>query len=238
MQEPYSVFLNLFPRYTRSMEWHERLSERFEATGWGKAELARRSGVDYNSVLKYLAGQVKQPRGDIMEKLAKALGTTEAALRGFEQPALTTATGGLGKVRPVKVSGYVKAGIWQDARLEGPSMDVPSLGGYPVDMQVAYVVDGESLNKIARNGDVLVCLDLIASGVSIKDDDLVIVEMLKHDGEFVDRSAKRVRRTRTGFELWPESDHPDHQEPLVLNEVEDGIDMRVSAKVLWIVRKP
>lgn len=200
--------------------------------------MARRADVSYDNVLKYLAGQVKQPRGDIMGKLAKALGTTEAALRGFDNPTLTIAAGGAGKVQPVKVTGYVKAGIWQDARLEGPSMDVPSIGGYPVDMQTAYVVDGESLNRIARNGDVLVCLDLITSGVSIKDNDLVIVELLKHDGEFVDRSAKRVRRTKTGFELWPESDHPDHQEPLVLNDVEDGIDMRVSAKVLWIIRKP
>lgn len=238
MQECYSFFLNLFPRYTPGMEWHERLSEKFEATGWTKTELARRAGVHPDNVLKYLAGKVKQPRGDIVGKLAKALGTTEADLRGFDQPALTTATGGLGKLQPIRPSGYVKAGIWQDARLEGPSMEVPSLGGYPVDMQIAYIVDGESLNKIARNGDVLVCLDLIASRVSIMDNDLVIVEMTKHGGEFVDRSAKRVRRTKTGFELWPESDHPDHQEPLVLNEVDEGIDMRVSAKVLWIVRKP
>jgi len=238
MQEGYSVFLNLIPGYTNRMEWHERLNARFAATGWSKAELAKRAGVSYDNVLKYLAGAVKQPRGDIMGKLAKALGTTEALLRGFEQPSLTNAEGGLGKVRPVSVSGYVKAGIWQDARLEGPSMEVPSIGGYPVEMQTAYIVDGESLNKIARDGDVLVCLDLIQSGISIKDNDLVIVEMTKHDGEFIDRSAKRVRRTRTGFELWPESDHPDHQEPLVLNGVDEGIEMRVSAKVLWIVRKP
>ena len=238
MQAPYSVFQNLFPGYTQSMDWTARLTEKFNATGWSKTELARRADVSYDNVLKYLAGGVKQPRGDIMGKLAKALGTTEAWLRGFDHPELTMAKGGFGNVQPVKVTGYVKAGIWQDARVEGPSMDVPSIGGYPVDMQTAYVVDGESLNKIARNGDVLVCLDLIESGVSIKDNDLVIVELMKHDGEFVDRSAKRVRRTRTGFELWPESDHPDHQEPLVLNDVEDGIDMRVSAKVLWIIRKP
>jgi len=239
MQEGYSVFPNLFPGYTPGMEWSARLNAKFQATGWSKSELARRAGVSYDNVLKYLGGHVKQPRGDTLERLAGALGTTEAHLRGLDQPSLTKALGRAGKLQSVKVSGFVKAGIWQDARLEGPSdMDVPSIGGYPADMQLAYIVDGDSLNRIARDGDVLVCLDLIASGISIKDNDLVIVELLKHDGEFVDRSAKRVRRTKTGYELWPESDHPDHQEPLVLNEIDDGIEMRVSAKVLWIIRKP
>jgi len=221
------------------MDWAERLNEKFAATGWSKSELARRADVPYDNVLKYLSGPVKQPRGDTLPKLAAALGTDEAWLRDLRPKELTMLNGKPGDIALVRVSGYVKAGIWQDARLEGPSdMDVPSLGGYPAEMQTAYIVDGESLNKIARHGDVLICLDLIASGVSIKDDDLVIVELTKHDGEFVDRSAKRVRRTKTGFELWSESDHPDFQEPLVLNDVEDGIDMRVSAKVLWIIRKP
>lgn len=238
-QEPYSVFLNLIPGYTPGMEWVTRLNERFAATGWSKSRLAKESGVPYDNVLKYLAGSVAQPRGDQLEKLAAALGTTEAYLRGLESSPLTTLEGNAGKLAPVTVSGFVKAGIWQDARIGGPSnMVVPSIGGFPANMQIAYIVDGESLNKIARDGDVLVCLDLIKSGVSIRDDDLVVVEVSKHDGEFVDRSAKRVRRTKSGFELWPESTHPDHQEPLVLNDVDDGFEMRVAAKVLWILRKP
>lgn len=242
LQEPNSFFLNLFPGYNRDVmkTWVERLNERFDATGWSKAELAKRSGVAYDNVLKYIAGKVEHPRGDTLEKLATALGTSSLYLEhGVESPSLTTATGSAGKIQAIHVSGFVKAGIWQDARIEGPGdMDVPSVGGYPVAYQVAYIVDGESLNKIARNGDVLVCLDLIKSGVSIREDDLVIVEVSKHHGEFIDRSAKRVRKTKTGFELWPESNHPDHQEPIVLNEVDDGTDMVITAKVLWIVRKP
>lgn len=204
-----------------------------------KRALAEASGVDYDSLLKYLAGKVENPRGDILARLAAAVGTTEAQLRGIVTNSLTPLEGKAAKLSSVKVTGYVKAGIWQDVRVEGPSdMDVPSMGGYPADVQIAYIVDGESLNKVARDGDVLVCLDLIASGVSIRDNDLVIVEMKRHDGEFVDRSAKRVRRTRSGFELWPESDHPDFQEPLVLNEVAEDVEMVVVAKVLWIIRKP
>ena len=226
------------------MQWHDRLKSRFEATGWKKAELAKRSGVPYDSLLKYLGGDVKQPRGDTLDKIAEALGTTSLWLEyGIEdQPAnepLTAIREFDGKITGVSVSGFVKAGVWQDARSGGPrAMSVPSIGGYPADCQVAFIVDGESLNKIARDGDVLICLDLIKTGVSIRDNDLVIVEMTKHDGEFVDRSAKRVRKTLSGYELWPESDHPDFQEPMVLDRVDEGVEMTVSAKVLWIIRKP
>jgi len=221
------------------MNWWDRLEHLRVAKRMKKRALAEASGVDYDSLLKYLAGKVENPRGDILARLAAAVGTTEAQLRGIVTNSLTPLEGKAAKLSSVKVTGYVKAGIWQDVRVEGPSdMDVPSMGGYPADVQIAYIVDGESLNKVARDGDVLVCLDLIASGVSIRDNDLVIVEMKRHDGEFVDRSAKRVRRTRSGFELWPESDHPDFQEPLVLNEVAEDVEMVVVAKVLWIIRKP
>lgn len=220
------------------MKWSDRLEARRIAERMSKKALAERSGVDYDSVLKYLAGKVDNPRGDILAKLAGVFGQTEQWLRAADAQ-ITPLEGNAAKLSAVKVTGYVKAGIWQDVRVEGPSdMDVPSIGGYPAYMQLAYIVDGESLNKIARDGDVLVCLDLINSGVSIRDDDLVIVEMKRHDGEFVDRSAKRVRRTRTGFELWPESNHPDFQEPTVLDEVHDDFEMVVVAKVLWIIRKP
>jgi len=222
------------------MTWATRLRQKFAATGWSKVKLAKEAGVSYDSVLKYLDGKVEQPRGDILDRLAKAVGTTAIWLEhGLDDTSLTVLENKAGQISPVPVIGFVKAGIWQDVREGGPAdMSVPSIGGYPVRLQKAYIVDGESLNKIARHGDVLICLDLIGSGVSIVENDLVIVEMTKHDGEFVDRSAKRVRKTRTGYELWPESDHPDHQQPIVLEEVNDGTEFRISAKVLWIIRKP
>lgn len=56
------------------MDWKQRLQEAFEDTGWSKAELARRSDVSYDNVIKYLSGVVDQPRGDTLPKLAAALG--------------------------------------------------------------------------------------------------------------------------------------------------------------------
>ena len=41
------------------MDWKTRLAESFAATGWKKAELARRADVPYDNVIKYLSGAVE-----------------------------------------------------------------------------------------------------------------------------------------------------------------------------------
>lgn len=53
--------------------WVKRLRERMEEKNWTAAELARASGIDYESVAKYLKGRVDSPRGDTLKKLAKAI---------------------------------------------------------------------------------------------------------------------------------------------------------------------
>lgn len=54
--------------------WSRRLKKRMRDKNWTGRDLARESGVDYESVAKYLAGKVDAPRGGTLTKLAKALG--------------------------------------------------------------------------------------------------------------------------------------------------------------------
>lgn len=140
----------------------------------------------------------------------------------------------------IPVSGIVRAGSWQDVNSGDSTMYeyVPAASEAPAEWQIAYVVEGTSLNKIAAPGDKLLCLDIIKSGVEIKDGDLVIVERLRFGGQIVERTAKRIHRTMAGFELWPESNDPEHQQPIRLGGVQDGDEIRVTAKVLWILKKP
>lgn len=63
------------------MDWHDRLQRKRAELGWSKRELHRRSGVPYDSVVKYLKGDVDNPRGDILEKLARAVGVSPLWLR-------------------------------------------------------------------------------------------------------------------------------------------------------------
>lgn len=62
------------------MDWHDRLEAKRVKLGWNKAELARRANVSYDNVIKYLRGGVEHPRGDILKKLADAVGVTEQYL--------------------------------------------------------------------------------------------------------------------------------------------------------------
>lgn len=57
-----------------NLKWWQRLSARLYDLKWSKADLARRSGVAYDSVNKYLRGAVDKPRGDILEQLSRAVG--------------------------------------------------------------------------------------------------------------------------------------------------------------------
>ncbi len=61
--------------------WAKRLNDVFRQSGWSKTEFARRSGVNYDSLNKYLTGKVEQPRGDSLPRLAKSLGVSGLWLR-------------------------------------------------------------------------------------------------------------------------------------------------------------
>lgn len=145
------------------------------------------------------------------------------------------------KINAVKVIGKVAANNWisvNDMDFDNDSIEtIPSVGGHPVSWQFALIVEGTSLNRVARNGDRLACLDVIASNVDIENDDLVIVERRRYGGEMVERTAKRIRQTTNGVELWPESDDPAHQEPIKLYDSHTD-EIRIVGKVIWILRKP
>lgn len=146
------------------------------------------------------------------------------------------------RVDLVQVIGTVRAGAWQDVDDSlGESMGefVPSVSDYPTEWQYAFVVEGESLNKIARPGARLVCVDIIKSQIDIADGDLVIVERTRFAGQMIERTAKRVRETLAGIELWPESTDPEHQEAMSYRTGnDDGDGVVVKAKVLWILNRP
>jgi 3,4-dihydroxy 2-butanone 4-phosphate synthase/GTP cyclohydrolase II len=63
------------------MNWGGRLAATLHERQLSAAELSRRSGVAYDSIAKYLRGDVENPRGDNLTKIAQALGLSEAELR-------------------------------------------------------------------------------------------------------------------------------------------------------------
>lgn len=222
--------------YDVGMTWNDRLRKLVQEQGLTKAELSRKSKVPYDSVNKYLRGNTENPRGRTMEKLAKALGTTEVYLRT-----------GLTDHKPVSsvqipFRGVVAAGVWSepDSYFETeewlPFNPAPQ---FPEGSVYCLTVQGDSLDKLAPSGFVLVCVDLDQSGLSFRDGDLVIVERSKHQDGLLECTAKRVRAVAGGFELYPESNNPKWKPVMYPASNDDsGETIRVIARVEFIMRKP
>lgn len=218
------------------MKWNERLRALVKKQGLTMAELERRSGVPYDSINKYLRGEVDNPRGDTLDKLADALGTTVVFLRT-----------GLTDRKPlssqaVPFRGKVAAGVWLELDQEFEPEDwlnfnpVPQ---FPEGAVYCLTVEGDSIDKIAPHGFLLVCVDLYESGVTIRDGDLVIVERSKQQGGLKETTAKRYRTVSGGIELYPESSNPKWQPIFVPDDRRERDELvTIKARVEYIMRRP
>lgn len=56
------------------MQWWQRLQCLIDEKGWSKAETARRAGIPYDRLVKFLRGEVEKPRGDSLKRLSEVLG--------------------------------------------------------------------------------------------------------------------------------------------------------------------
>jgi transcriptional regulator with XRE-family HTH domain len=219
-----------------------RVKARMDALEMNAFNTAKKAKLGNSYVRDILRGKTTQPLAENLAKLAEALETTPDYLMGRSDD--STLRPVKAKVEGVPVIGKVSASTWyavDDEFIEEIDEDterVPSVSGYPLEWQFGMIVEGNCLNKVARNGDRLVCLDLIKSQVEIQDDDLVVIERRRFSGQMRSITAKRVKRTKRGFELWPESDDPAHQEPIPITKPPEGEEIRIWAKVLWVLRRP
>lgn len=240
-------------RYPLAMmeDW---LQQALESSGMKQAELARQLHAKFNwpddrsvinKVLKHkrklsaieamqIAKITMHPLpGGVMEAVEEEVRSAQPTgdLRPLDTP-----------IGFIHITGKVAANTWMDV----DSMDfgyddlevVPTLGGIPPEWQFALVVEGKCLNKVANHGDKLICLDLVKAHGDAQPEDLVIVERRRFAGQMVERTAKRLKKTAKGMELWPESFEPEHQEPIALYEPHEDVEIRIVAKVLWVMRKP
>lgn len=241
-----------------------RLRELMHRAGLSMDELAKAMGyARASSIQRYMTdGEYKKKfiSADFAEKLEKAVVGKGAPpitrdeiwdMAGAKWPqAIAKPTPASSPdLRPLNVSitsvrviGKVAANSWMDVDAMDFGYDdletLPALGGIPQEWQFGLLVDGKCLNKIANHGDRLVCLDLVKSHQVAEPGDLVIVERWRFGGQMVERTAKRLRKSAKGIELWPESFEPEHQEPIALYEPDEDVDVRIVAKVLWVMRKP
>lgn len=204
-----------------------RLRKAREDKGLSKAELARRIGVTRQAVTMWESGNA-EPTAENLRNLAINL--------DVEHDWLSTGRRGKpGVVSGLQLHGEVAGGVWveipESQDMEYKRVPVAPDPSYPIESQYALQVRGNSINRIAKDGSILVCVDIVSAGIEIRDADLVVVERRK--GDLLETTVKRIRKGRNGLELWPESDDPAHQEKLTLGHRKGNTEVSIKALVIW-----
>lgn len=216
----------------------ERINLRLNALGLSAHRASQRARLGPDAIRDLKRDPEVMPRLDTLEALAPVLETTPEWLAfGIGSGEGSEAPGG------VPVIGEVAAGLWFD--VDG-SVDVPKFEQhplpvdrrYPIASQFGLIVRGSSINLVARDGEILHCVDLGITGIEPQDGDLVIVERRRAQGSQKEVTAKRVRRRGKVVELHPDSDDARWKRPIELDpkNAPDGEEIAIVAIVIAVYR--
>ena len=193
-------------------------------------DLADRLGVEQSTVSRWERGS--EPGNHYLGMIAKVFDKSPNELIGFLPIDLS---------KRVRVVGKVSAGSWREA-LEIPedeqfelSLKLPDLpfGAEPF----GVLVEGTSMNLEYDEGAVLVCLHLADMPRDMREGEHVIA--IRRRGDEIEATCK-VLRTKDGVAwLWPRSDDPQHQQPIVgyypdqaTHDADDGETAEIHAVVI------
>ncbi|WP_415279279.1 LexA family transcriptional regulator [Brucella sp. BZ] len=229
------------------MKWWERLQQRIDELGWSKAELSRRSGINYDSINKYLRGDIDNPRGNILEKLAETIERSVLWLRdGIEQSEAELSRIG-GRMVPVRTAGTVEAGAFREVdefdQGEPDEIYLPPDTKYPNARQMAFVVAGDSMNNLDPRpilpGDRAVCVAYadIASEVKLREGMVVVVQRQRDGGHFREWSIKQIELYEDRTVFAPRSTNPKHKPIIVPRDfdADNGEEVEVIALLRRVV---
>ncbi|RWO20704.1 S24 family peptidase [Mesorhizobium sp.] len=200
----------------------ERVRELRESFGMEQPEFARFIGLPkdgQSSISKWEAGK-SAPGAKAAALLALKGGKDALYYQGLEPIASAPSA----NVRMARIVGEVQAGAWREAIEFPPDEQEP----YPVppstpnfDMQ-AFVVRGPSMNQVFPDGTVVLVAGTIANRITPKSGDYVLVQRVNPDG-LHEASLKQYVVDVDGSKwLWPRSNDPHYQTPLLVSENDDA----------------
>lgn len=201
----------------RHMGIGDRIKQARLAKGMSQDALAAAVGVSRPAVSQWEEGG--QPRRKKVPAIAEALDVDPAWLED------------IGGAAPMPVKGEVAAGVWKEAiSLDFDPIPVSPLPDYPASAQYGLLVRGTSINKVASDSEYLVVVDTIASQISPRPGDLVVVQRRVHG--MIEATVKRLARKGKQLVLVPESTDPQWQAEIPLGETDDETEIVISAIVI------
>lgn len=230
-----------------SMTWWKRLDDRRNELGWNGKDLARQSGIPYANINKYLNGEIDQPRGDVMDRLAKAIGKPKLWLQEGIDPEEIEVSAGSGRMVPVTIAGTVEAGTFREVdefdQSDARYVTLPADDRFPKARQMAFDVSGDSMNDLKPRpilpGDriISVAYEDIDHETALRDGMVVVVERTKDGGHTREWSVKQIELYGDRVEFHPRSTNGRHK-PILVNrnhEADDGTSVQIIALVRRIV---
>lgn len=207
-----------------------------------QADLAKKSGMKQQGIQSIENDEVSRPRR--LREIASALQTTEEWLLGETKKKSSSRA----VIKQIPVLGDVAAGQWLEAETfagfheESPHESIPFPEIVLTDWTGIYAlkVKGNSIDKIAPDGSFLICRSIAESGAAVEDDDLVVVERRRKQEGMYEVTVKRVKRTKTGFSLLPESNDPKYK-PIsyaTRGSKDDDVEIRITAHVVIVAYSP
>lgn len=190
------------PEQRRTILW-DFINER----GLRRAEWAKRSGVNKNSVYNFLNGHSEALDMMTYAKLARAEQVPIWRLTGETPEAPGPST--------IWVVGQVEAGAFADA------VEWDQSKWYPVDVPVphrfrsvakALEVRGPSMNLEYPEGSVVIWVDMLDARPPRHQDHVIVYSYC--DDDTIEATVKEYRQADGKEWLWPRSDRPEHQLPL------------------------
>lgn len=226
---------------------YSRIAERLDALGLSEREASLAAFGNGGTLRNMRTGSSKNPGVDTFQKLAPVLKVAPAWLAFGDEAEAGGRVHALADYRQkpgrapaatVPLVGEVAAGRWLDVDQavdeplysDGP---IPADPAHAPELQFAVQVRGTSINRVAKDGAILVCLDVQRARLKPKDASLVVVERRRHGGSEIERTVKRLRIDGAVHSLWPDSTDPKWQDAIDLS-TDDG-DETVQVQIIGLV---
>lgn len=195
-----------------------------------QAQLAKELGLKSREAVSQWESGKSSPENERLRAAAVLFGRSYEWLSTGRGPAEETTLPVVG----LSLIGDIAAGIWREVS-ESQDMDyervpVAPVKDYPLEAQYALKVHGNSVDRVAKDGAVIHCVDVGRAGLTPREGDLVCVE--RNRAGLREMTVKRVRKGAEGLELWPESDDPAHQEKLAYKAPRGSGEITIKAIVI------
>lgn len=231
------------------MKWWQRLQSAIDELGWSKAELQRRSGISYDSINKYLRGDVDNPRGNVLEKLAATIDRPALWLKEGIDAASAEVQRAARSPGTAPLVATVEAGAWREVdelNQDDPEwVTVPTDNKFPDATQRVYDVSGDSMNDLKPHpitpGSRIVAIDYdeIASRSPLRNDLVVVIQRTRNGGQERELSVKQVAWFDDRIEFQPRSTNSKHKPIVVQHDSweDNGVEIAVVGLVRDVIHR-